>query len=90
MKLTREELAKIRHAHVSTILSPSPEQVAALFYFAETMLPVRDALRELLAAEERWTSRSEDWKGYVRAKCAFWKLARELAETDTEKGTADV
>ena len=97
MKLTRERLPKMcQWAWAGGELKE--QEVRDLLKFAETMLPVRDALLELAEAKATMYRTAV---AYTRGKeygpvvdeaiehhgammMAFWKAARKLAETDAE------
>ncbi len=79
MKLTREEVAGIRSWYdAQTARGIYPYDTGKLLDFAEQMWPVCDALMKVMAAEALS-------KGYIAANKAFWKLARELAETGAKQ-----
>ncbi len=93
MTLTRGELAKIRSWYDAQLACGIyPHDTGKLLDFAETMLPMRDALVTLFAAEVALRkSRSLTLREFgeasdsdAAARMAFWKLARELPESDVE------
>ncbi len=104
MKLTQEELAKIRSWYDAQLACGIyPHDTGKLLDFAETMLPIRDALIALLNAEARTNSLlgegneipegTEVDESFVAQEVAhktFWDLARELGKTDADKGADDV
>ena len=95
--LTRERLPKMcQWAWAGGELKE--QEVRDLLKFAETMLPLRDALLALLSAEGKVGKILGDYTGRIQkgspawdatnvqiaANNAFWKLARELADADAE------
>ncbi len=74
MKLTREELTVIRDLEQTGNITRT--HVRTLLDFARDMLLLRDALLRIYAAV--------GVDQYNAANTAFWKLARELAETDAK------
>ncbi len=83
--LTREELDAIRRG-VPPAHCEADSYAGRLFVFAEEMLPLRDALRELMATRAKMGADMSDEtaSAYIRASSAFWKLVNEWAETDRQ------
>ena len=83
--LTREELASIREQWAAGGVHAVVDGFT-LLDFAEQMLPVRDALLRKAAADESIKAGWAPGRGResLAAIVELDKLARELAETDTE------